>query len=70
MHMAHEIDIATAEERLRIAGKTVAELCRKADIAQSTWCRWKSRSNSPRRITAKAIRQALDQIAPLKSAAP
>jgi hypothetical protein len=46
--MDHRPDIAGLEERLSREGVSVARLCRRADIAQSTWHRWKKGESIPR----------------------
>lgn len=40
-------DIITLENRLRESGFSVASVCRRADMAESTWWRWKHGRSAP-----------------------
>lgn len=45
--MVHPKDIAKMEETLSGSGIPVAELCRRANIAETTWGRWKGGKFKP-----------------------
>jgi hypothetical protein len=65
MFMTAEIDIAGSESRLRDAGKTIADLCRLAGVAQTTWHRWKTKGHQPRLTSRRAVVAALEELAPI-----
>lgn len=50
--------VAKIEDGLAAEGLTVADLCRKAGIAQTTWSRWKGEKFEPRDATKKQIIEA------------
>lgn len=52
-------DIAKIEARLADAGKTVADMCREADIAQTTWGRWKRGEFYPSFRSAQQVEAAV-----------
>lgn len=45
MHPVEQIE--AMELALSRQGISVAQLCRQADVAQTTWVRWKSQATSP-----------------------
>lgn len=47
MHIVHPNNIGDMEAALSARGIPVAELCRRAEIAQTTWGRWKGGKVSP-----------------------
>jgi predicted transcriptional regulator len=46
-HMDTPNLILVTEDRARAAGLSIAEVCRRAGVYQSTWTRWKRGSNAP-----------------------
>ena len=56
------LDVETIEEELAKREVPVAELCRRAGMAQSTWQRWKNGHFEPRASTARRIDRALSEI--------
>ena len=54
--------IEKIEARLSTAGKNVEDLCREAEIARSTWTRWKSGATSPTVRTLDAVEIACDAL--------
>lgn len=61
-------NIADTEARLEAAGVTVADLCRAARIAQTTWGRWKRGDYFPSYRKAREVDEALDRLAPVSPA--
>lgn len=59
-HMDTLTLIREAEERARSAGLSIAELCRRAGIFQSTWTRWKSGATQPNFKSWNAVIRALE----------
>lgn len=57
MHI-HPDRIPEMEAALRDRGIPVAELCRKAQVAETTWGRWKKKSVSPTFKSWDAVSQA------------
>lgn len=57
-------NIEATEARLHAAGRTVADLCRAANIAQTTWGRWKRGDFLPSYRKAQKVDDALNKIAP------
>lgn len=56
-------EIAAMESGLRLAGVSVAELCRRAEVAQTTWARLKSgATGGSRRRTSQSLRRAYSSI--------
>ncbi|ETA53990.1 helix-turn-helix domain-containing protein [Ponticoccus alexandrii] len=55
-----QTEIAKIEGRLCRAGQTVAELCRRAAIARSTWQRWKRGDTEPNMATWLTVQAACD----------
>lgn len=62
MHMNNPTFVAEVEAQLALAGKSAARLCRRADIAQSTWHRWKMDGVTPRGATRDRVLQALREM--------
>lgn len=50
---------ADVERFARVAGLSMAEVCRRAQIAQSTFCRWKAGHSAPRLDVYTRIRSAV-----------
>lgn len=68
----HPTNIPEMEEALRARGVPVAELCRRAQVAETTWGRWKNGSVSPTFKSWDAISEAFEVILldhPVKGAA-
>lgn len=61
--MLERTEIEQIEAKLSEHGKPVAELCREAGIAETTWGRWKRGDFHPSYAKAKAVREALSRIA-------
>jgi predicted transcriptional regulator len=64
--------VAKIEEGLVEKGFTVADLCRKAGIAQTTWGRWKGGKFEPRDKTKQVVIDAYNALieGAAESAAP
>lgn len=62
-------NIEEAEARLKAAGKTSADLCREANIAQTTWWRWKTGAFFPSFRKSREIGEVLDRLAPAQNGA-
>lgn len=60
--MNHDTFIADVESALAAAGISAAKLCRTADIAQSTWHRWKVDGVTPRGKTRTSVVNALHRL--------
>lgn len=45
--MIFDKEISDLEAQAATAGITITELCRRADVARSTWTRWKSGDTTP-----------------------
>jgi transcriptional regulator with XRE-family HTH domain len=45
--MSYTVPPSEVEEHAKAAGKTMADVCREAGIAQSTFSRWKAGHTSP-----------------------
>lgn len=56
------IDPETIGRDLRKAGKTVAELCREAEVARSTFDRWVRGETEPTLRTIRKIEAALGRL--------
>lgn len=56
-------NIPEMEERLRKAGRSVAELCAAANIDRSTWTRWKANETAPRFVTWMGVVSVFDGMA-------
>lgn len=54
--------VAKIETGLSAKGLTVADLCRKAGIAQTTWGRWKGGKFEPRDTTKKLVIDAYNDL--------
>lgn len=52
-------EIDRIEGALRDRKVSVAEMCREAGIAHSTWTRWKSGATAPNHKTWQAVRAAV-----------
>lgn len=62
--MPFNADLEEIESALRQRGKSVADLCREADIARSTWDRWKRGETAPNFKTWETVLAAARRIAP------
>jgi predicted transcriptional regulator len=62
MHMARHLSIPEIEARLARHRISVAELCRRAAIAQSTWHKLKTSDRRPRESTCRVIESALAEL--------
>lgn len=51
-------DLAIIEEQLREKGLTVSGLCKQAEIARSTWDRWKRGETEPNTKTWRTVQAA------------
>lgn len=60
--MLSATEIKDIEESLKQADVPVAELCRRARIAETTWGRWKRGDFHPSYAKAKAVRSVLNTI--------
>jgi predicted transcriptional regulator len=67
--MLDQAEIAKIEERLNDSGKSVAELCREAKIAETTWGRWKRGDFHPSFSKSKAVLGAVDRLTKKSAAA-
>lgn len=56
--------IAEMERQLKAAGSSVGALCERANIARSTWTRWKAGDVKPNWTTWEAVIAAADQLCP------
>ena len=56
--------VVALEAALSAAGVSVARLCRRADISQSTWHRWKVANMTPRGGTWNRLMAALAELSP------
>lgn len=61
MH-THPDRIPEMEEALRARGIPVAELCRRAKVAETTWGRWKNGTVSPTFKTWDSVSDAFARI--------
>ena len=61
--MALREDMIAIEARLRCAGLTVSRLCAEAEIARSTWDRWRRGDTEPNLKTWREVVAAADRIA-------
>jgi hypothetical protein len=55
-------DIRLVVERLALHGISVARLCRRADLAESTWHRWTKNGLLPRPKTWRRVTEAVDAL--------
>jgi len=62
LYMNADSFIAEVENALAAAGVSAAKLCRSADIAQSTWHRWKLNGVTPRGKTRRSVVDALHRL--------
>lgn len=60
--MFQPTDIQAMEAQLSEAGIPVAELCRRADIAETTWGRWKGGKFHPSYSAWTKVTKAYSQI--------
>jgi transcriptional regulator with XRE-family HTH domain len=60
--MALKEDMQALEARLKDAGFTVADLCRAAKIARSTWDRWQRGETEPNTKTWRIAVLAAEQL--------
>lgn len=61
--MALSDDMTGIEGRLKDRGLTVADLCRAAEIARSTWDRWRRGETEPNLKTWREVVVAADRLA-------
>lgn len=54
--------ISEIEARVKGVGSTVAELCREAGVAETTWGRWKRQDFHPSYAKAMAVVEAADRL--------
>ena len=54
------------EQRLSASEHSVADLCREAGVAQTTWGRWKRGEFHPSFVKARDVIGAIDKLAPAK----
>ena len=66
--MVHPTDIPKMEQTLSAAGVPVAELCRRAKIAETTWGRWKGEKFKPSYSAWEKVAEAYSEIIASKSA--
>lgn len=59
LHMDHTNFISDVEAALAEAKISVATMCRRADLAQSTWHRWKLNGVAPRDSSRTRVLTAL-----------
>jgi hypothetical protein len=67
--MDHRSDILVLEARLSREGVSVARLCRRAEIAQSTWHRWKTGESVPRPKIWEHVQAVAAELTPSTRAA-
>jgi hypothetical protein len=68
MHMSHPEQIPEMELALSANGKTVAEMCRLAGVAETTWGRWKRKEVSPTFKSWDAVCAAYCELVPAPGA--
>lgn len=66
--MVHPKDIPEMERKLNDAGVPVAELCRRAQIAETTWGRWKGEKFNPSFSAWEKVAAAYGEIIKPKAA--
>lgn len=54
------------EDRARLAGLSLAEVCRRANVAQSTFTRWKAGLSEPRLAVYRRLLVATERRRPTK----
>lgn len=59
--MSTAIIVEQIEKRAKEAGLSIAEVCRKASVANSTFTRWKSGDTNPNYAKLVAIQGVLEQ---------
>jgi hypothetical protein len=59
---SHPTDIASIEARLKAAGVTVDDFCKRAGIHRATWQRWKAQDNRPYLDTWQRVTAVLDEL--------
>lgn len=62
--MTVQEEMAQIEGRLHGAGLSVSDVCKEADVARSTWQRWKSGATEPNIKTWRIVTEAADKLAP------
>lgn len=67
--MLDPADINHMEQQLKERGIPVAELCRRAKIAETTWGRWKAQAFHPSYRKAQAVKAAFADLVPPSEAA-
>lgn len=58
-HMTQPSFITDVETALESGGFSVAAMCRRAEIAQSSWHRWKLQGVTPRNTSRARVLQAM-----------
>lgn len=61
VHMDTPTLVLEAECRAKAAGLSIAEVCRRADVYQSTWTRWKRGVNDPNFGTWNKVMRVIEQ---------
>lgn len=75
MHILHirvtkggQMSVASKIEKMEAAladtGLSVRYLCDRAEVNQSTWCRWKTGANTPNMSTWGRVERAFDELCP------
>ena len=62
LHMDEPNFIPTVEAALSEAGISIASMCRRAEIAQSSWHRWKLNGVTPRESSRARVSAALESL--------
>ena len=62
MHMSDALDMVGVKQRLAQHGISVARLCRRADLAESTWHRWTVMGGVPRESSWNRVLEALEAL--------
>jgi len=60
--MLNHSEIADIEQRLSDAGRSVADLCRAAGIAETTWGRWKRGDFYPSYTKSLSVQAAMAEM--------
>lgn len=63
-HMSHMPPIDEIEITLAAHKISVAQLCRTAEISQTTWHKWKKHGHRPRPASVRAVVAALRELLP------
>jgi hypothetical protein len=62
MDMALVEDMLAIEGRLDASGRTVADLCREAGLARSTWDRWRRGETEPNMRSWRSVTDAVERL--------